>query len=155
MSELVRVVLQWRQLSDPEEGDFRRWTPLPGNYYWRHSRLRRFNGYCSELCSVRISERATITCIYDLSLSLWQNSLSDIGRFFRFFYLFTLDRILWTEGQPVARPIITHGKHKYRIKVHRHQCLEWDPNPQPQWSREGIQFIYKYILSYCQYWERN
>jgi hypothetical protein len=41
------------------------WDPLPGNYWWRHSRLRRLST-CSEVLSGRISYSATVACSYDL-----------------------------------------------------------------------------------------
>jgi hypothetical protein len=37
------------------KGNVRRWKPLPGNKWWRHSRLRRLSTRCNEVQSLWIS----------------------------------------------------------------------------------------------------
>jgi hypothetical protein len=45
-----------------------------------------------------------------LSIYRWLYSpLLDLGRFFNFLILYTLDRIRWTGDQPVARPLSTQN----------------------------------------------
>jgi hypothetical protein len=46
--------------------DLQYWKLLPDNDWWRHSRLRRFSTYCSELMSVWISDSAIVTSSYNL-----------------------------------------------------------------------------------------
>jgi hypothetical protein len=62
--------------------------------------------------------------------------------FFQFINLYTIGRALWTQDQPVIRTLPTHRtKKKNTINAHRHPCLEWVSNPQPQCLNGRRQFM--------------
>jgi hypothetical protein len=70
-----------------------------------------------------------------LSVYDFTDFLLDLGRFFRFLILYTVDRTPWTGEQPVVRPLPTHRT------THTHPCLERDSNPRSQRSSERRQFM--------------
>jgi hypothetical protein len=66
------------------------------------------------------------------SIYLWFYSpLLDLGRFFSFSFLSTVDRTHWTSDEHVARPLPIHRTTQTQNK-RKHPCLEWDSKPRSQ-----------------------
>jgi hypothetical protein len=57
---------------------------------------------------LRLTQMCTNILPFSLSSSLWLYSPSDLGRFFSFLILYTVDRTPSTEDQAVVRPPPTH-----------------------------------------------
>jgi hypothetical protein len=71
-------------------------------------------------------------CTIKLYLSVCvSTALADLGHFFSFLILYTVDKTLWKGDQPVARP----------LPAYRHACLGWDSNWRSQCSSERRQFM--------------
>jgi hypothetical protein len=77
------------------------------------------------------------------NLGTKNSPLLGLSLFFSFVIFFYIDgKTPWTNDQPVARPLPTHGTTQTQIKsTHRHPCLEWDSNPRFQRSSERRQFM--------------
>jgi hypothetical protein len=77
-------------------------------------------------------------------LLLWIYSpLLGLGRFSRFFILYTVGKTPWTRDQPVARPLPTHRTTQIQNKLaqYRHPYLEWDSNRESQRLSERRPFM--------------
>jgi hypothetical protein len=110
---------------------------------WGVSGMQHSNGCTDRQTGKRRECRITLlfmpSLLHYFSLSLWLYSSLAIGRFFCFLlFLYTVGRTPWTGDQLVARPLPTH---KQRMNVHRHPCLDWDPNPRPQSSSGRRRFM--------------
>jgi hypothetical protein len=57
---------------------------------------------------VQKPNKFTSVSLFCLSPSVWLYSPLDLVRFFSLLILYTVDRIPWTEDQPIARPLPTH-----------------------------------------------
>jgi hypothetical protein len=67
----------------------------------------------------------------------------DLGRFFIFLIYTHLVGLLGQGISPSQGRYLHTRQHKHRINAHRHQCLEWDSNPQPQCSSGRRRFVPK------------
>jgi hypothetical protein len=67
-----------------------------------------------------------------LSLSLWLYSPWNCGHFVSFLILYSFRRTPWRGISPWQGHYLNTEEHKHRINAQRHQCLEWDSNPQSQ-----------------------
>jgi hypothetical protein len=63
-------------------------------------------------------------------------ALVEVGRLFQFLNQYTVGRTLWTEDQPVARPLPTHRTTQTQNKrtQYIHPSPEWDSNLRSQCS---------------------
>jgi hypothetical protein len=60
-------------------------------------------------------------------------SLFGLGHFFNLLIRHTVHRSPWKGDQPIAKPLHRHRTtHTHTQNKHRHPCLEWGSNPQPQ-----------------------
>jgi hypothetical protein len=53
-----------------------------------------------------------------MTMMMMYSSLLGLGHFFSFLILYTVGRTPWTGDQPIARPPLTHRKHKHRVNAH-------------------------------------
>jgi hypothetical protein len=61
-------------------------------------------------------------------------ALVDLGSFFSFVINTESVRLLGWGISPSQGPYIRTEHHRHRINVYRHPCLEWNSNPQSQYS---------------------